>query len=288
MAVFDPNLPTPLTPVNGSQRALETVENSPSSSRRRRRDENIDPSLYTPSKRIRSLYTALGATHTGSFLVSKDPITSSTPIFSPVLEHPPSSIPQPDWNLAKSPVKSYQSRESLIFENMALRDSLHSAQTHVNARDLIIEGAHAQLVIQNIHLQKSNAALNKQEQRKKNDRALLFNGKGQVLTSDEFRAKIREQNAAREAATAEKMKKADARLARKNAMAVVEEEWARIKQDHEQAVKAWEIECQKLKDQNIPKRSWPPKPRRARKPKLPEVEEEEDEEELEDDVQDDD
>ncbi|PPR01047.1 hypothetical protein CVT26_015689, partial [Gymnopilus dilepis] len=154
------------------------------------------------------------------------------------------------------------------------------------ARDLIIEGAHAQLVLQNLHLQKANQALNKQENKKKNDRALLFAGRAQVLTSQEFRAKVAEQNAAREAAAAEKAKKADARLAKKNAMVLIEEEWARIKHDHEQAVKAWEIECQKLKDENVPKRSWPPKPRRARKPKLPtsfDVGEDDD-----DDVEDDD
>ncbi|PPQ75510.1 hypothetical protein CVT26_015842 [Gymnopilus dilepis] len=112
-----------------------------------------------------------------------------------------------------------------------------------------------------------------------------------VDRATEFRAKVAEQNAAREAAAAEKAKKADARLAKKNAMVLIEEEWARIKHDHEQAVKAWEIECQKLKDENVPKRSWPPKPRRARKPKLPtsfDVGEDDDDENDDDDVEDDD
>ncbi|PPQ88047.1 hypothetical protein CVT26_000593, partial [Gymnopilus dilepis] len=103
IAAFDPHGPAPvapLTPVAGSGSISPETQYSPSSSRRRIRDENIDPALYTPSKRIRSLYSALSSTKSGSFLLSKDPISSSTPVFSPVLELPPSSIPQPNWDLA--------------------------------------------------------------------------------------------------------------------------------------------------------------------------------------------
>ena len=90
MAVFNPNPVVPtsddplLTPgIRGSSSSLEAVQNSPSSSRRRIRDENIDPTLYTPSKRICSLYTVLGVTQSGSFLISKDPMSSFPPIIPP-------------------------------------------------------------------------------------------------------------------------------------------------------------------------------------------------------------
>ena len=276
MAVFNPNPVVPtsddplLTPgIRGSSSSLEAVQNSPSSSRQRIRDENIDPMLYTPSKRIRSLYTALGATQSGSFLISKDPMSSSTPIILPVLERPPSSIPQPNWGLIKSPAKSWRSHETLKMENTALRDSLRQAQTKVRARNLVIEGAHAQLVYQNLHLQKTINALNNKENHKKNNRALLFDGKAQVLSSDEFHAKVVEQNATRDAAVAERARNADARLAKKNALAAIEEEWGKIKADHEKNVEAWESDCQRFAAENIPKRSWPKKPVWPLKPKLP-------------------
>jgi hypothetical protein len=268
MAVFDTNPPDPATPIASSSSIPEIFQSSPSS-RRRTRDENIDPSLYTPSKRIRTLNTALSATQSGSFLVSKDPITSATPIIPPVFELPPSSIPQPNWNLLKSPIKSWQSRESLMIENSALRDALHQSKTQIHARDLVIEGAHAQLVYQNLHLQKTNNALNNNEKRKKNDRALLFDGKAQVLSSSEFHTKVVQQNAAREAAAADKTTRADARATRKNALAVIEEEWSVIKSNHVKNLEAWEAECQRLNSENVPKRSWPKKPVRPRKPKLP-------------------
>ncbi|KDR65048.1 hypothetical protein GALMADRAFT_260344 [Galerina marginata CBS 339.88] len=48
---------------------------------------------------MRTLYTALSSTSSGSFLVSKTRLTSSTPVVAPVLEDVP-PIPRPDWSLA--------------------------------------------------------------------------------------------------------------------------------------------------------------------------------------------
>jgi hypothetical protein len=45
---------------------------------RRARDPNIDPALYTPSKRMRFMTSALATTSSGSFLVSKDPVTTKS------------------------------------------------------------------------------------------------------------------------------------------------------------------------------------------------------------------
>ncbi|KAF8156974.1 hypothetical protein B0H34DRAFT_634206, partial [Crassisporium funariophilum] len=220
----------------------------------------------TPSKRMRSLYAGLGATASGSFLVSKDPIMSATPIIPPVLEAVPRSIPQPNWSLAtKTPVKTWQSRESLMLENEILRQHLQQAHTHVHARDLIIEGAHAQLVVQNLHLGKTMQALNKRENKKKNDRSLLFNGKAQVLSSDEFTAQVLAQTSRREEEAATRKKNAEARVAKKSAQDTIENEWKRIKANHEKDVEAWQLECQRLTDAGVLKRNWPKKPVRARK-----------------------
>ena len=60
-------------------------------------------------------------------------------------------------------------------------------------------------------------------------------------------------------------------MAKKNALAAIEEEWGKIKADHEKNVEAWESDCQRFASENIPKWSWPKKPVRPLKPKLPSI-----------------
>ena len=153
IASFDPSPPTPIR--NDSPNTPSTEPTSPSSNRSLRQphqDLNIDPNLYTPSKRMRSLYKSLEATSSGSFLVSKTPITAQTPIIEPVLERVPDRFPQPNWNLVRANPTGYQSRETLLIENDLLRTELSNAQLHVRAQEMIIEGANAQLVVQNNRL----------------------------------------------------------------------------------------------------------------------------------------
>ena len=78
---------------HGSPPATQTL--------RRVRDPNIDPALYTPSKRMRMMTSALAGTASGSFLVSNNPVTSQSSIMHPVLEHVP-VLPSPDWGLIQS------------------------------------------------------------------------------------------------------------------------------------------------------------------------------------------
>ncbi|KAJ7435542.1 hypothetical protein B0H11DRAFT_1937476 [Mycena galericulata] len=56
------------------------------------RDPNIDPALYRPAKRMRMMTSALETSTSGSFLVSKDPVTSQSGLPAPVLEGPPTAI----------------------------------------------------------------------------------------------------------------------------------------------------------------------------------------------------
>lgn len=108
-------------------------------------DPNIDPALYTPSKHMRLMNAAISRTASGSFLISKDPVTYAHQIACPVLEAPP-KIPAPNWSLlnAKPSTMSQMELEEYTEE---LTDSLSSAKTHVQSQDLIIEGAHAQLIM---------------------------------------------------------------------------------------------------------------------------------------------
>ncbi|KAH9994570.1 hypothetical protein BJV74DRAFT_770170 [Russula compacta] len=61
-------------------------------------DESIDPALFMPSKWMRSLYSTMSFTSSGSFLVSKTPHTSAIPIIPPIFEGP-LLIALLDWHL---------------------------------------------------------------------------------------------------------------------------------------------------------------------------------------------
>ncbi|CAK5274064.1 unnamed protein product [Mycena citricolor] len=64
-------------------------------------NKNGSPTLWTPSKKMRSLYAHLGASSSGSLLLSTPKITSRTnPISEPVIESMPRSLLAPDWSLA--------------------------------------------------------------------------------------------------------------------------------------------------------------------------------------------
>ncbi|KAH0581327.1 hypothetical protein H2248_012420 [Termitomyces sp. 'cryptogamus'] len=55
---------------------------------------DIDHPLFMQTKHMQSLYSALASTILGSFLISKIPVTSATPIANPVLEAAP-KLPEP-------------------------------------------------------------------------------------------------------------------------------------------------------------------------------------------------
>ncbi|KAI9570836.1 hypothetical protein HD554DRAFT_1993899, partial [Boletus coccyginus] len=102
-------------------------------------DPDIDPLLYTPSKRMHLMTAVMAHTSLGSFLVGQDPITSASHITHPVLEKPP-TIPHPDWFLLRIPAP-----QSKI---------LYNAKHHIQSHDLIIEAAHAQMIMQELFVKK--------------------------------------------------------------------------------------------------------------------------------------
>ena len=231
-------------------------------------DEDINLLLHTPSKLIWMMQAGLKAVASGSFLISDELYKSSTPILEPVLEVPPAALPQPNWQLAGSPEKMWVSWESLQIENQHLRESLHHVQEHVQVRDQVIERNNVQLLYQNLHLYKTNRPLNLKENKGKQDHTMLLDNEGQVFSSDSFMKKLEQLDRARREKAAVKTRNADVRSAKKEAMAAVEKEWVRIKEQHNIDMKAWEVECQWLVSEKVPQKSWPKKPVRPWKPKL--------------------
>ena len=214
-------------------------------------------------------YSAMGSTSSGSMLLSKTRITSVYEVAAPVLEDMP-ELPEPDWGLLEDlpATDGYQSRESLLTKIRQLTESLHCARVLIGTHKVIQERSTAQLIVQHAHLSKLNQALNAKENKKSNDRTILFaEGFGRHLTSDQSISLVEGQKERKEKEAAEKAQRLQGREARKAAKAAAEAEWAAIVTDHEQAVKDWIAECQRLRAENVRVKDLPPKPKRPPKPK---------------------
>jgi hypothetical protein len=175
-------------------------------SQRRGRDddlENIDPVLLSPSKKMRTLYMHLGTTSTGSLLCSPKIKSYDTPILPPVIQAVPSTIPMPNWSLSTPGIgsTSYKTRGQLEIEIADLQKNLVLAHQGMTVCDQIIEQANATMVFQNLGLKKINEAFH-EEEKATTDRAKLFKGKAQCLSSDEFHTAVVEVEETRKAKVA--------------------------------------------------------------------------------------
>ncbi|KAJ7449377.1 hypothetical protein B0H11DRAFT_1877798 [Mycena galericulata] len=264
--------------------STSTLPQTPS--RRRGRDEddeNIHPELWSPSKKMRTLYAHLGSTTAGSLLLSSPKIKSyDNPILPPVIQHVPRSIPMPDWSLAtpEATQEPYKTRGQLEVEISELKKQLSLAHQNVAVRDQIIEEANATMVFQNMGLKKTNEALHQQEEKTKTDRARLFKGKAQCLSSDEFQQAVEEIEAEKKTKAAGKEAKKAERQRRKEMKEELEKEWVGMKQRHAVDVEEWSTKCSELTAEGVKKKDLPPKPKLGKKPQVPAADgEEEDEEE---------
>jgi hypothetical protein len=131
----------------------------------------------------------------------------------------------------------------------------------------------AQLTVEHAHLTKLNQALYAKEKKKSSDCTILFaEGFGRHLTSKESISLVEGQKLQKEQEAAEKEQRLEGREAHKAVNAVAEAEWAMIVAVHEQAVKDWTTECERLWAQNVRVKDLPPKLKRPPKPKpVPEV-----------------
>lgn len=161
----------------------------------------------------------------------------------------------------------------------ALTESLKQARILIAAKDGIIEGAHAQLVIQNLHLNKQNETIHAKETAKEDDRTKLFpGGRGRLLTGDEFheeQVNAKQQKKAKEAEKKRKKTKQDQAKTKKQVKA---ERWKEVQEQHDANVAAWKIEIETLVSQGTLKKDLPKKPKRPLKAEIEaEVEREMDE-----------
>jgi len=240
------------------------------SRRRRISYPDTEPDPDTPSKRLHMMYSALATTSSGSLLVSKTRMTSAYTSTAPVFEEVP-ELPQPNWLLLRpDPLAqaSYQTQENLEQSIKELTNSLSHSQDIIRAHELIEESRQAQLVIQHAELTKLNQSLHTQENKKRDDRTILFpGGFGRHLTSVEFSRLLEEQNQRKTLKAAEKAHRKEIGEANKAAKAAVDAEWKERVTEHKRAVETWIAQCAALKAGGVRAKDLPVKPRCPTKPK---------------------
>jgi hypothetical protein len=230
-------------------------------------DSLIDPALFTPSKRGSLLATAPAGSSSGSFLVADTKLTSDQRIAPPVLEHT-RGLPMPDWSLLEKK-EEYQTRDDMQKQIEELTNSLRHAHIQVQAQNSVIEGAHAQLVVQDMYLGRLNESLNVHEKKKPNDHTQVFpDGQGRLLTDDQFQAELaKAAEKTQEKAAAQEKAKAK-REAKKAFRQAVDDLWKVRAEEHKQAVQAWETECTELQATGVLKKNLPKWPVRMTKAQI--------------------
>jgi len=246
---------------------------TPNNPRKRQIDPASDPTLATPSKRMRFLGVGLAQTSSGSFLVKKARVTHlqmTEIIKKPVIEYVPDELPVPDWSLLHpdAPLPSY-TRNQLEERCQALAEALGYAKNRATAADEIMSGQSGQLIVQNMGMEAMNRTLFQKEQPKANDRAAMFpKGFGRHATEPEW---IQQKRALEDETRQKEVDKAARKVTRaskKARKAELEERWKVVCVAHEEAVVNWKAQCEVLKKGGMAAKNLHKKPKRVLKASL--------------------
>jgi hypothetical protein len=236
-------------------------------------DPQVDPQLYTPSKRRRTLVAALASTSSGSFLVTSKPITSVKSIPKPVLEKP-FPLPEPDWSYSRiQPCQlENMTRSQLVAKLNSTAANLDLARQQIISRDAVIAGTQAQLCVQHLHLLKTNAALHckeldELEGTEKNVR-VIPDHHGQVLNSNEFIQKVEECVLRKRKKDEDKHRKKESREKQKRQKLELDANWKKTITKYEQEKKKWQEEVDALKAKGVRVKDLPRQPKRPLKSSL--------------------
>lgn len=149
---------------------------------------------------------------------------------------------------------------------MMLKESLRRAEIIIKHHEAVMEGAHASMVVQNLHLRKLNGALHGRERERESNRSLVIDSsKGQVFSSSDVFNGLKDQQEKKELAANAKQSRKEAREARKAGKARVEAEWEKAKIEYENAKAEWKRTCESLHACNVPKKEFPKPPTRRLK-----------------------
>ncbi|KAH9935436.1 uncharacterized protein B0H18DRAFT_1092169 [Fomitopsis serialis] len=194
----------------------------------------------TPSKRARLMSENLAKLSSGSFLISRTPLTSSQTITPPIFGKVP-RLPEPNWSLLSTPLAD-PSKAEMQDRIKCLTESLRLVC------ETALEAAQAQL--------KLNQALHTKENKGKTDRAVLFEDrKGRHLTNREFIEGRMEEAAA-------KVQRANMHKTKKTETTILQERWKQLCEEHAHTRDAWEKECERLQAEGVAKKHLPKAPKK--------------------------
>ena len=132
-------------------------------------DCTIDLTLFTPTKHMCIMTSALAGTSTGSFLVGKECFTSVQSIANPIFKWP-IHIQSPQWNLLQEQIPGPdQTQQELVDKIAVLTFNLDLACQQIAAKESTIEASNAQLAVQGVYNKWLNKALNMKENQKETD-----------------------------------------------------------------------------------------------------------------------
>lgn len=251
---------------------VTSTPQTPTRIRSRSYELNIDPSLFTPSKRARAFKESLESSVSGRHLVLKPRLDSLAKPITPVIERLPYML-EPDWSLANRQERSAGDicPSAMQVENKLLRTNLQLAHAHVKAAQAINEAANAQLIIQSIQGDQMNTALCERgiQAKRKKDERFGADGKGIVYTSADVIAIKRRMEEEAHQRTAEKEDRAKSRARVREAKEKISSEWREIQRVHTERSTEWKATVAQLKEQRVPRNQWPSAPTRPKKPTLP-------------------
>lgn len=228
----------------------------------------LDPSLFTPTKRVAALHTLLQSTSV-AYLTSTESMSSSAPIPALVLEAPPPTV-DVDWSvLDHSPPSMQASKTMMLHEINALRAQLFRARGQCHALGEIVRGDHAQMVIQNMILEKQQRQLRAKETQEPLDRTKLITQQ-RHLTDDAFLATLegmetQEALEREEGARSAQKRKTDAQRRKERKVwreGAVKRKEAGRKSDMDQ----WQVEQTAGLARGMRKKDLPPPKARQREP----------------------
>jgi hypothetical protein len=227
----------------------------------------VDPNNETPSKRACLVVSSLATSGTASFLIHRNPISLADRLAAPVFGCTP-ELPAIDVDSLQrlDPLEHHQTWPDLEEEVANMRAQLKLAQRHIAARDIIIEAANAQMVLQGLYGAKQRASLIAKEQKpvrnKRVKQRVFADGMGRCLTNKAlmaaFEAADEEERRADEAKTQRKR----GRKSKKADCAAYQVKWTDFKRQRETEIAEWKVRWEDVPARQRPS-DCPRRPARA-------------------------
>jgi DDE superfamily endonuclease len=216
------------------------------------------PVLDSPDTTLHQIQfgvAALRTTESGSILVLQDQWTSANQV-PPLILNSGHQPPEPDWSLLEDCDVSGWTREELKDNIDQFIAALQSAKENIAFQEDRARERNAQLLIQNLVLQKMNQKIHAEENKRKNDQTKLFpGGKGRHLTGNDF---VDELEQAVEARAQKKVVK-DSRAERWRRTTDFNDQakraWENYQGEYERTVEEWKAQCNELLSQGTLKRN---------------------------------